>query len=196
MPAVSVIGEVVSAMEFGTGGASLFCNWRLVTDPQHWQLVTGNAEGQTQQAEPGEDDRGTAVWSHPVDVLYSCQSIRGWPKLYIEVWQVVHGRVSMVGTGFCFVPTTPGPVTLECALWRPQPDNVWDRLRSMFLGDYTRLRVPDAVYKPVDRLGLHAVSTGVVTVQLQVALRGFKGKGCAFTRNAAIKKPQLAGGAS
>lgn len=85
MPAVSVIGELTSAEDFRE--CSLFCKYKLVHDEigkEHWDVTEGEAEGQTQL--DVSDKHEIAVWAHPIDVSYTCASIRGWPKLVLEVW--------------------------------------------------------------------------------------------------------------
>lgn len=56
-----------------------------------WELVEGLDQGQTQTDCPADGDM--AVWSHPVDVHYTCRGLLGWPKLHFQIWsQDVHGR--------------------------------------------------------------------------------------------------------
>ena len=48
--------------------------------------------------------------------------MRGWPKFFIEVWQVDDdGRYSISGYGIATVPFTPGQHSIEVKCWRPSP---------------------------------------------------------------------------
>jgi len=186
MPAVAVVGEILGCSDFKQ--STLFCRWKLVTGHHHWQVAAGATEGQTQVADVDSGASRDADWGHPVDVLYSCASVRGWPKLHLEVWdQDAQGRVALVGNGFCFVPTAPGRHKLECALWRPS-GSFCDQVSSFFLGGYSRLRSPEVVFAPMDRFGLRATSVGVVNVELAVVLKGFEGKGVSFEKSAIARK--------
>ena len=85
MPSVSLIGEVVRARNFKE--RNLFCKYELVHDEigkEYWSVVEGEASGQTQLDVSAV--RGEVTWAHPMDIVYSCSSLRGWPKMRVEVW--------------------------------------------------------------------------------------------------------------
>ena len=56
----------------------------LVSLIRYWTVVEGKAKGQTQLDVAAKDGEGT--WAHPIDIVYSCCSLRGWPKLKLEIW--------------------------------------------------------------------------------------------------------------
>lgn len=46
---------------------------------------------------------------HPIDLNYVCKSVRGWPKLLVEVWEVDdEGRNSLAGYGVTTLPIETG----------------------------------------------------------------------------------------
>ena len=51
---------------------------------------------------------------HPFDLNFSTKSVRGWPKLLVEVWEVdMHGRNSIAGYGILGFPFDSGNYKLE-----------------------------------------------------------------------------------
>ena len=73
------------------------------------------------------------MWDHPVDLHYVSRSIRGWPKIFVEVWEVNENRHSISGYGEASLPTTPGHHLLEVHCWRPY-GNESHRSASEYLG--------------------------------------------------------------
>ena len=89
MAEVHVLGELVGAT--GVDAAGLSCRFKFVTDTsasdsEYWLQLEGESEGATQTALLSSVD-DMAVWGHPLDVHYSFTSLRGWPKLYTELWR-------------------------------------------------------------------------------------------------------------
>ncbi len=61
--------------------------------------------------------------------------MRGWPKFFLEVWQVdSDGRYSVAGYGIATVPMTPGQHSLKVNCWRPKPQGFFKRLAGKLLG--------------------------------------------------------------
>ena len=50
------------------------------------------------------------------------RSIKGWPKLVLEAWEVdEYGRNKIGGYGILNIPFKNGTYTLEACCWRPKP---------------------------------------------------------------------------
>jgi len=121
MPELHLIGEVVSGLWL-IDSDQLFCRWRLVDDfgkkTPDWTLLSGKNSGTTQIA--SSKGGSLAIWNHPIDAHYALSSIRGWPRLFVQVWRVdKFGRQEQAGYGFCHIPTVPGEHDLQCVTWRP-----------------------------------------------------------------------------
>jgi hypothetical protein len=74
----------------------------------NWVLLNGKDKGETYE-EIKDDTEEYCVWDHPFDLHYKTKSMRGWPKFFVEVWEVdVKGRYSLAGYGIGTVPCAPG----------------------------------------------------------------------------------------
>ena len=49
--------------------------------------MSGDTQGETYE-ELKSDVEEYFVWDHPFDIHYKSKNIRGWPKIFVEVWQV------------------------------------------------------------------------------------------------------------
>ena len=55
-----------------------------------------------------------------MDLHYTCEAIRGWPKLIVEVWgEDSFGRNSIAGYGMLTFPLSNGDFKLEIDCWTP-----------------------------------------------------------------------------
>lgn len=71
-------------------------------------LMGGKEAGETYE-EIRDSIEEQSVWDHPFDLHYKAKAIRGWPKLYVEVWQAnSSGRYSVAGYGIGVIPFEPG----------------------------------------------------------------------------------------
>jgi B9 domain-containing protein 2 len=88
MAEVHLVGTLLGASEFSLwNGQGLCCHWQVVMDYEEaWQLLEGNDSGATHVDIPSNPD-GYAVWSHPIDLHYTTNSIQGWPKIVIQVFK-------------------------------------------------------------------------------------------------------------
>lgn len=77
------------------------------------------------------------MWDHPIDLYYATRSIRGWPKLYIEVWNIDNvGRYSigmckylwLAGYGITTIPFSPGKNSIEIKCWRPVAPSIFEKV--------------------------------------------------------------------
>eukprot|EP00736_Rhodelphis_marinus_P012390 Rmarinus@m.3535 len=120
---VNIIGQVASATCPPTD-KGLQCKWNFLHE-DHWVLLNGKEKGITQvsfptEAEDALEDRVEAVWSHPIDVQYHTQDIKGWPKIQFEIYyQTSDQHSQFAACVWCPVPSAPGRYELECATWRP-----------------------------------------------------------------------------
>jgi B9 domain-containing protein 2 len=79
---VHLIGSVVGATGCGASSSNLFCRWEISTGAENWKVLEGSIDGQTQINYSDE-----VVWDHPLDVHFSSSSVKGWPKMSIQVFQ-------------------------------------------------------------------------------------------------------------
>lgn len=53
-------------------------------------------------------------FEHPFDINLSTKSVRGWPKLLVEVWEIdLNGRNSIAGYGLITIPFEAGEYSLD-----------------------------------------------------------------------------------
>eukprot|EP01116_Phalansterium_solitarium_P002649 TRINITY_DN12798_c0_g1_i1.p1 TRINITY_DN12798_c0_g1~~TRINITY_DN12798_c0_g1_i1.p1 ORF type:complete len:177 (-),score=16.33 TRINITY_DN12798_c0_g1_i1:124-654(-) len=169
MPEVHFIGELQGASGFPA--SELFCKYKFVLDDDNWELLEGVMEGQTQVDNPQESDE--SVWAHPIDVHLKASSIKGWPKINVQVWhQDRFGRNELYGYGFCHLPTAPGQFDLEIVTWRPE-GSLLEELKAYFLGGVPHLRNDNLVVQGGDRYRLKTVPMGKVFLQIGVILKDF-----------------------
>ncbi len=78
----------------------------------NWVLLSGKDAGETyEEIKDGSDE--FIIWDHPFDMHYKAKTMRGWPKFFVEVWQVDNeNRYSIAGYGIAIVPFTPGQHSL------------------------------------------------------------------------------------
>ena len=137
-----------------------------------WDLVEGEAGGQTQCDYPPDGEPGV-VWAHPVDLHYATKSLIGWPKMWFQVWCLdVHGAKDLAGYGFCHVPTSPGMHEVEVATWVPEGSGI-EKLTAFFVGGRPRLKFEEGIHSPGDRFRLQTRAAGVIKLQLGVCVRDF-----------------------
>lgn len=114
-----------------------------------------------------------AVFEHPLDLHYSCTTITGWPRLYIEVWTVdMHGRHSIAGYGNITFPLAPGDYDLEVLTWRPE-GSTYEKAMSFFLGANPELVYKDMVLSGNDRFGMQTISAGRVELRVGIIVKDF-----------------------
>eukprot|EP00826_Nyctotherus_ovalis_P013754 TRINITY_DN13761_c0_g2_i1.p1 TRINITY_DN13761_c0_g2~~TRINITY_DN13761_c0_g2_i1.p1 ORF type:complete len:136 (-),score=23.64 TRINITY_DN13761_c0_g2_i1:115-522(-) len=111
------------------------------------------------------------LWDHPFDVHFACRSVRGWPKIFVEVWGIEHGRDSLAGYGVRTLPCHQGQHEIKIPCWRPV--NMTSEMQGTLLGIYPELELKDILLSCLDRFGLETESTGTVSVQVGVMLKDF-----------------------
>ena len=114
-----MIGEIKGAVGFDV--SRTFCKFEFRVGHLNWTLLAGKDSGETYEEVRDEIDN-FALWDHPFDLHYKCEAIRGWPKLYVEVWSAdSHGRYAIAGYGIGIVPFAPGHHTMKIKCWAPKP---------------------------------------------------------------------------
>ena len=111
------------------------------------------------------------LWDHPFDVHFASRSVRGWPKLLVEVWGIQHGRDSLAGYGIGTLPCHQGQYEIKIPCWRPMSST--SKMQGTLLGIYPELESKDLLLSTWDRFGLETESTGTVNVQVGVLLKDF-----------------------
>lgn len=133
----------------------------------NWKLLSGKLEGETFQSEAMH---GKYIpFEHPFDLNFSTKSVRGWPKILVEVWQIDdHGRNSIAGYGITTFPFQDGEFKLDIMCWRPAA-GFFDKL----IGAYPELKYRDILLSTDSRFGLRTESTGKVYLEFSVMTKDF-----------------------
>jgi hypothetical protein len=97
-------------------------------------LLSGKDSGETyEEIKDGSDE--FIIWDHPFDMHFKTKTMRGWPKFFVEVWQVDdENRYSIAGYGIAIVPFTPGQHNIQVKCWRPKPVSFWKSISAKILG--------------------------------------------------------------
>lgn len=116
----------------------------------HWAFHSGIDSGETYEEATGDQD-DCFYWDHPFDIHYKVNSVRGWPKIVVEVWEVSdEGRYSIAGYGVATIPCVPGQhkILIEC--WRPVSKGFFGKLAEWLLGSTPELTVKDMLVESND----------------------------------------------
>ena len=167
-PQVHLIGKIQSAHSFPCD--TVYVKYAFKSG-ENWSLIQGSPVGETFQSSGSFRER--IPLEHPFDLNYSCKSVRGWPKLLLEVWQVdLAGRNSISGYGQLLIPSEPGEYKLDCVCWRPKA-GLWDKM----IGAHPELLYKDVIVSSSSRFGFRTESTGRVTVELSIVVKDFMNHG-------------------
>lgn len=173
-PQVHIIGKIQSASQFFS--SSLYAKYSFKSGDS-WTLIQGQPSGETFQF---ESDFGDEIsFEHPFDLSYAAKSIRGWPKLLLEVWEIDNsGRNSIAGYGQMTIPSCPGEYELDIHCWRPKA-GLFDRM----IGARPELIHKDAIVSSDNRFGFKCESSGKVKIQVSVLLKDFHFHGVMTKQN-------------
>jgi len=177
MPEVHFIGEIVGAT--GLEAPNLFAKWKIEASTStlatSWRVLDGESTGRTWLAQRGDDNLEMGVWNEPIDVNFACTSIAGWPKMMLEIYNTdSDDQVDLAGYGWCHMPTTPGEHAREIPVFRPG-GSTYDDIAALFVGGHPRYQDPSVILTPDSRAGHGVHSVGIVTLNVNVVLRGFGG---------------------
>ena len=126
---------------------------------EKWKLLNGKPEGETFEYVV-ENDPQLHI-GHAIDLHFATESIRGWPKIIVEVWvSDQDGRNKIAGYGMSSLPIVPWKKTsVRVACWSPRP-GMFERL----LGSHPELVHRDILMASQPRAGLIGKSSGFLTM--------------------------------
>jgi hypothetical protein len=118
------------------------------------------------------------VINQPINVVFQTQDLDGWPQLLVEVWDKSdEGVKGLLGCGTVWIPTTPGKHRTTISLWKPQPNGTAG-LRELFVPSYYDINaLRQLMLNPSLRVAMTCMSTGSVTVELNVVASNFDAEG-------------------
>ncbi|MEW5300809.1 MAG: hypothetical protein WDW38_005267 [Sanguina aurantia] len=115
-----IIGEIVGGSRFQH--KALFCRWQLVYNASAgsgWRVVRGAQRGSSQVSSCASRDDDMVTWEHPIDIHLKTHSLVAWPSLMFTVYSFddLALKETLVSSGICPLPTTPGAHHLSCRTW-------------------------------------------------------------------------------
>ena len=131
--------------------------------------MSGIESGETFEV---ESDNGEYVFylDHPFELHYACRSVRGWPKLLIEVWGVSEERESIAGYGVITLPNHPGQYTQTIQCWKPKNSIKYN---EDLLGINPELEFRDVLLSTIERYLIEGSSTGTVEIEIGIISKSF-----------------------
>jgi B9 domain-containing protein 2 len=183
MSELHIIGEIESGHDFG--GSAYFCTYEIVTGTQ-WTVIEGRTSGSTHVMRSGPEG---IAWNFPIDVHYSFNSVQGWPKIAIQVWQLDdYGCKDIGGYGTAYLPMpSGGPQEMKLSTWRPSlwsPSalaRLWETMRLFLMGGYPVLRDNSLIADNEQRFKLHTITSGTVRMTFTVFGRGMRQAGLIYS---------------
>ncbi|CAI2382494.1 unnamed protein product [Moneuplotes crassus] len=170
-PQLHLIGEIKSAKNFESN--RLFCKWEFKYG-KHLTVIDGNTEGETFEEE--KPDKETAFYfDHPFDIHFKVESMRGWPKVVVEVWEVADdGKYFIAGYGTGTIPCSPGSHNIEIKCWRPKDQTWYGYLRESLLGVRSELATKEMLLSSMERNLFESETTGSITVDIGIIAKDFE----------------------
>lgn len=164
-PQVHILGKIAYAENFDCHGLYVKFSFKSGIN---WALLAGSGYGETFLSYINNEQ--VAPLEHPIDLNYAAKSLRGWPRVIIEVWVVDSSKKSTIGGyGVVAIPTQSGFHKIKVDCWRPI-STTGDKL----LGTYPELEFKDVLISSQSRYGLVTETTGTVTLELDVILKDFQ----------------------
>lgn len=135
---------------------------------EKWHLLNGKTEGETFEYVL-ENDSQMHI-GHSIDLHFSTESVRGWPKIMLEVWvSDQDGRNKIAGYGMASLPIVPWKKTsVSAACWAPRPGLV-----ERMLGSHPELAHKDILMASQPRVGLVGQSCGFVSMSFTCFSKDF-----------------------
>lgn len=182
MAELHILGEITSGRNFN--GHSFFVDYEIIAGTQ-WTHAAGSLKGSSHVMAWDFDG---IIWSMPIDLHFATDSVQGWPKINIQVWEVdYYGRKDLSGYGVVFVPLPTGKMeTCTVETWKPTywDASGWKRMyqqaRQMVMGGNPVLRDTSLVHNNDNRFKLHTTSGGTVTLKLTSIIKNSKAIGLSF----------------
>ena len=170
-PQLHLIGEVKKLTNFNMN--RLFWKWSFKYG-KHFSVIDGNTSGETFEEEKTDKENNFYV-DHPFDIHFKVESMRGWPKIVVEVWEVSdEGKYMIAGYGTGTVPCSPGAHDVEIKWWRPKDKTWYGSLVENLLGIRAELGSKEMLLSSNERNGFETETTGSVIVELGVIAKDFE----------------------
>ncbi len=175
IPEVHYVGQIISGqgmLEDTSEGVSI--RWKVDTG-KAWQLLGGEAQGQTQVAYCLSRDSECVPLNHPIDVHFAEAGLQGWgaPRISFQAYRLDWtGRRILVGYGFEHLPVAPGPQRMKVNLWRPTGTSEQE-LQAYLLGRTPALVNHEPIYDSAwrERCRLVTVPAGSVLLEIYCMTR-------------------------
>ncbi|EGR27435.1 hypothetical protein IMG5_196180 [Ichthyophthirius multifiliis] len=163
-PQVNIIGKIKGAYNFEYQTAYVKYSFKV---GENWTLVSGIHEGDTFQSTSSHNKY--IPLDHPFDLNYASKSLRGWPKLFIEVWLIdSYGRNSLGGYGIIGLPMASGFYKLDIPCWRPK-----STFSDYIIGAHPELIHRDILIASDSRFNFKTESTGNIQVEIDILNKDF-----------------------
>uniref|UniRef100_A0A5S6QXM6 B9 domain-containing protein 1 n=1 Tax=Trichuris muris TaxID=70415 RepID=A0A5S6QXM6_TRIMR len=169
-----VSGQIESAEFYGI--SDVYCRYCFAFG-EHWNVVSGVEEGLSQLCCRNAMDAtcDQFVLNFPIDLTFRSTNPYGWPRLTIACYgSDWWGNDVIRGYGFTHVPTIPGRHTRKVAMFVPKSSSKLKHIVGWLLGRRPEFVDPCFVAQSDSRDLTRVVTTGTVTVTLQVIAKGLK----------------------
>ena len=168
-PQIFAMGRIVKASNFED--LELFVKWEIISG-SNFKLIEGNSKGETFLGNSRLEDR-EIYFDHPFNFNLSCRSIKGWPKFLFEVWGTDQdSRNRLLGYGTTFLPFKTGNMKIDVPCWRPT-ESINESTKEFFLGNTAEFVDKSAVYSVDEKFGMNSISTGSVTIEIDIIMKDF-----------------------
>lgn len=170
-PQIYVTGRIISAAGFDSD--ELFVKYSVVTGADI-KKVDGLLEGETFQCIASESEEINIVhFDQPIYFNLSCEAIKGWPKILVEVWSNdSDGRTCLVGYGTGYFPVKPGYSRMAINCWRPTSE-MGQSLSEKLLSSHAEFKDKKVVYSNTEKFGINSISTGQVNIEVESIFKDF-----------------------
>ena len=170
-PQLYLTGRIINAVGFDSN--ELYIKYQIIMG-SNFKKLDGVLQGDTFQSLSLQNEEINVVnFDQPLYFNLSCKSIKGWPKILIEVWaNDQDGRNSLAGYGTAWIPFKPGYTKMSINCWRPT-EEVTTSLGEVLLGNNAEFIDKSAVYSNIEKFGINTVSTGQVNIEVEVILKDF-----------------------
>ncbi|MCQ2818633.1 MAG: B9 domain-containing protein [archaeon] len=170
-PQIYIFGRIVSGVGFPAN--ELFVKYKFLYGV-NFNLINGSEKGDTYQSRAFADEEGVAVYfDQPLFLNLSCRSIKGWPKLYVEVWgNDPDGKTFLAGYGTGFIPAKSGFTKFTISCWRPTESldfNYGEELLCNIPEFYNK----EIVYSTEPKFEVTTVSGGQIIVEIETIFKDF-----------------------
>jgi hypothetical protein len=166
-PQIFITGSIQKA--FGFNSNEMYIRYIFIYGDNHF-LISGCDKGETFQNKSSPIEEYTP-FDHPLNLHLKCRSVKGWPKLLLEVWSTdSHNRNNMVGYGMTTVPFKSGFERMEVSCWRPKGNEI----KTYITGITSEIEDKSIIFSCEEKFGFEVMTTGVVIVQLDVILKDFE----------------------